>query len=556
MVHREIWEIEVTHPGLNKYRHIRGTDKYVVEQKAYAQKAIWDEIWQKKQNTERKREEKERQIQDKEQKKLIAEQRTQEAQLVLEKLQKILLFGLTVNDKVAWEELKDKSQFNEPEPIKPLLIELPQEPKKSDKEFTQKITLIDKLIPSRKMRKICDSLDRFEDSHKKWHTKLLEVNKNNENIKLKYFLDLENWEKLQKEFYQKQNEYNLLIEQKKNLYYQKDPDSIYEYCDLVLNNSNYPDFFSKEFDIEYNNQNNVLIVDYSLPSPDAIPTIKEVKYIQAKDEFRVFHIPENILNKLYDDVIYQVALRTIHELFQADLINALKSIVFNGWVKSIDKATGNSVNACIITVQVSKEEFTAINLAHVDPKACFKSLKGIGSSKLHSLTPVAPLLQINKDDRRFITSHSVTNEINESCNLAAMDWNEFEHLIRELFEKEFSEKGGEVKVTQASRDGGVDAVAFDPDPIRGGKIVIQAKRYTNIVGVAAVRDLFGTLINEGAMKGILITTSDYGPDAYEFARGKPLTLLNGSNLLYLLEKHGTKAKIDLKEAKKILSENI
>ena len=50
MVHREIWEIEVTHPGLNKYRHIRGTDKYVVEQKAYAQKAIWDEIWQKKQN--------------------------------------------------------------------------------------------------------------------------------------------------------------------------------------------------------------------------------------------------------------------------------------------------------------------------------------------------------------------------------------------------------------------------------------------------------------------------------------------------------------------------
>jgi len=25
-------------------------------------------------------------------------------------------------------------------------------------------------------------------------------------------------------------------------------------------------------------------------------------------------------------------------------------------------------------------------------------------------------------------------------------------------------------------------IAFDPDPIRGGKIVIQAKRYTNVVG--------------------------------------------------------------------------
>jgi restriction system protein len=72
--------------------------------------------------------------------------------------------------------------------------------------------------------------------------------------------------------------------------------------------------------------------------------------------------------------------------------------------------------------------------------------------------------------------------------------------------------------------------------------------------VSAVRDLFGTVMNEGATKGILVTTADYGPDAYEFAKGKPITLLNGSNLLHLLEKHGHKATIDLKAAKQILSE--
>jgi restriction system protein len=102
----------------------------------------------------------------------------------------------------------------------------------------------------------------------------------------------------------------------------------------------------------------------------------------------------------------------------------------------------------------------------------------------------------------------------------------------------------------------VDAVAFDPDPIHGGKIVIQAKRYTNTVGVAAVRELYGTLLNEGAMKGILVTTADYGPDAYQFAADKPLVLLNGGNLLSLLEKHGHKAKIDLQEAKQILGEKV
>ena len=98
------------------------------------------------------------------------------------------------------------------------------------------------------------------------------------------------------------------------------------------------------------------------------------------------------------------------------------------------------------------------------------------------------------------------------------------------------------------------AVVFDPDPIRGGKIVIQAKRYTNAVGVSAVRDLYGTLLNEGANKGILVTTSNFGPDAYEFAKGKPITLLDGGNLLHLLGKHGHKARIDLKEAKQLLAE--
>lgn len=153
--------------------------------------------------------------------------------------------------------------------------------------------------------------------------------------------------------------------------------------------------------------------------------------------------------------------------------------------------------------------------------------------------------------QRFVAAREIAGQLSDSANLAAMDWEDFEHLIREIFEREFSVNGGEVKVTQASRDGGVDAVAFDPDPIRGGKIVIQAKRYTNPVGVSAVRDLFGTVMNEGAMKGILVTTSNYGPDAYEFARGKPLTLLDGSNLLHLLERHGHRARIDLAEAKKV-----
>jgi restriction system protein len=205
-------------------------------------------------------------------------------------------------------------------------------------------------------------------------------------------------------------------------------------------------------------------------------------------------------------------------------------------------------------MQVTKAEFAQLNLSNVEPKACFRKLKGVSASKLISLSPVKPILRLNKEDKRFVPSYEVAAELSDSVNLAAMDWLDFENLIREIFDKEFSQNGGEVRITQASRDGGVDAIAFDPDPIRGGKIVIQAKRYTNPVGVSAVRDLFGTVHNEGATKGILVTTSDYGPDAYEFAKGKPLTLLSGSELLHLLQKHGHRAKINLAEAKRLLAE--
>jgi restriction system protein len=160
------------------------------------------------------------------------------------------------------------------------------------------------------------------------------------------------------------------------------------------------------------------------------------------------------------------------------------------------------------------------------------------------LVPVQPLVRFKKQDSRFIEARNVLEHV-QSSNLATMPWQDFEHLIRELFQRMWKSEGTEVKITQASRDRGVDAVVFDPDPLRGGKYVIQAKRYTHTVDVSAVRDLYGTILNEGANRGILVTTSNYGRDAHEFAKDKPITLLNGANLLHLLNEHGFQARIDL-----------
>ena len=396
--------------------------------------------------------------------------------------------------------------------------------------------------------------DLFSSDHNDWVNMADSVKAENDLRYTKKNAEAERWNREADEYRRKLAKKNGTIDKRRASYEARQPGGVEDYCEMVLANSDYPDNFPQDFDLEYSPGTKILIVEYALPAPEHLPQLKEVKYVKSKDAFTEVFLSENDLNSLYDDTLYQICLRSLRELFKADVVKALDAISFNGWVKSIDKATGKEANACVLSILVKKEEFRARNLENVDPKTCFKNLKGVGSSQLHSLTPIAPVLAISREDKRFIAPREVVNKLNEGVNLAAMDWEDFEHLIRELFEQEFKQAGGEVKITQASRDHGVDAIAFDPDVIRGGKTVIQAKRYTNTVGVSAVRDLYGTVLNEGASKGILVTTSDYGPDSYEFARGKPLVLLNGANLLNLMEKHGHKAKIDLREAKTILGE--
>jgi len=420
--------------------------------------------------------------------------------------------------------------------------------------------VLDKLMASRRERMAADAQLRFRGAHEEWEHIVQSVASTNAAAQRKYEQAVlavtqaygeavTAWEQRRARFLEEQRQRNATLDAQRDRYLASDPEAVTEYCDLVLSRSEYPTYFPQEWQLDYNPDTRILVADYNLPAPDAIPTLREVRYVQSRNALTEQHLSPSESAKLYDEVLYQVALRTIHELFEADTVGALDAVVFNGWVRSVDRATGNETNACVLSVQARKEEFCSINLHLVDPRACFKALKGVGSSKLHSLAAVAPVMQVRREDGRFVSAREVASTLGDSVNLAAIDWEDFEHLIRELFEMEFSSSGGEVRVTQASRDGGVDAVAFDPDPIRGGKIVIQAKRYTNTVGVAAVRDLYGTVMNEGATKGILVTTSDFGPDAYSFAAGKPLVLLNGANLLHLLEKHGHRARIDLQEAR-------
>lgn len=100
---------------------------------------------------------------------------------------------------------------------------------------------------------------------------------------------------------------------------------------------------------------------------------------------------------------------------------------------------------------------------------------------------------------------------------------EFETFVADLFRR----KGYGVKVSGQRGDKGVDLRLRQAN---GKTAVVQCKRYQRAVGPEVVRELYGTLIHEKAAHGFLVTTAVISPAAREWARLKPITLIDGQML--------------------------
>jgi restriction system protein len=340
-------------------------------------------------------------------------------------------------------------------------------------------------------------------------------------------------------FEAKKQQRNSEVDEFEAAYRSGDADSIVAYCSMVLERSAYPEGFPSTRSVAYVKDSRQLVVECELPGIASIPGVEEHKYSKTKDEITAKARKEADVKRLYQDLIASIALRTIHEVFESDQANNIDVCCFNGFVSTVDLATGHDIQPHLISVRTTKERFAPIDLARVDKGVCLKNLGAQVSRHPTEAQPVRPIIEFDMADARFVDQNDMVSSLDSSANLMELNPHQFEHLVANLF----GQMGLESKLTRSSRDGGVDCVAYDPRPVLGGKVVIQAKRYRHTVGVAAVRDLYGTMMNEGANKGILVATSGYGPDAFDFAKDKPIELIDGGGLLFLLQEVGVAARI-------------
>lgn len=278
-------------------------------------------------------------------------------------------------------------------------------------------------------------------------------------------------------------------------YRNKDPDAVVAYNEMVLTRSEYPDEgFPQRFRIAYNPDSAELVIEYELPEISVVPHVQEYRYVRTKDTIEQKARKSAEIRKIYQDLVASIVLRTIHEVTEADQAECITIVTFTGVLDTVDPATGHEIRVPLVSVRACKADFMEIRLDRVDMAICLKNLGAQVSARPDELQAIKPIIEFDMVDKRFVSQGDALAGLESRPNLLELSPTDFEILVANLFSK----MGLDTKLTRASRDGGVDAIAFDTRPVLGGKVVIQAKRYRDTVGVSAVRDLYGTMINEGA----------------------------------------------------------
>jgi len=298
----------------------------------------------------------------------------------IQTLNDILIDTLVIDHRFDWRLLGN--EFLVPEPQFAFVDELPPRPQVV--QFLCRFPGLEELLPSVRMRRL------------NWENAVERNEENRALAKARHNKAVEEWRRLRQTAEQ---ERNLQADTKNRLYLAKDPATLIQYWTNVLARSKYPDKFPRSGTFDYVAGDQQLTVTYQLPAITCLPQVGQVRYIEGRNASEEVAASEVWLKHAYGDLLIKIALRTLYELFQSDTAGALTSIVLNGSIRSMDRSIGQEVNLVVLSIEASKTEFSAINLAQVDPQACFSRLRGVLAEDLINPTQVVSVVSGSSNPR-------------------------------------------------------------------------------------------------------------------------------------------------------------
>jgi hypothetical protein len=459
------WRIEVCHDGLGKRRVITGNDKFAVAQKADEQHSAWENEWSALTQT-RDAQTAIRELQtvlkdglaqdhsirwgDFKQpfpeppprlppvSKLPPEPQPFDPEFTLPIPPKpdAELAEKIIDDVVADLKVHPKRQTPARPAVLPISLELALRRRRSSVPATLR-GRVEQAAADRFARAMADweaqvdallsensaerfRAERFRRARTEWEEKKRQIEQARELVTTHHALRMAAWKEQKARFLADQKNQNQAIDQWRAGCIAGEPQTMEKLIETVLSRSQYPTCCPKENRVHFIRETGAIVIDFRLPGVSDLPTLKGVRYVAARNAFEGIPPRPSEIASLYDDLVHQICLRAVHEVYRADANKNIRAVVFNGWVEFTDPATGKAARSCITSMQAEREAFLAVNLALVEPRACFKGFKGVGSSKLHTMVAIPPLMRINREDARFVEGIEIADHLREGTNLAAI----------------------------------------------------------------------------------------------------------------------------------------
>jgi len=295
-----------------------------------------------------------------------------------------------------------------------------------------------------------------------------------------------------------------------------DADAIATYVAMTLERSLYPEGFPRRFDIGYEPETGLLVVDLLLPPIDVVPRETDFQYVQSVNKIEA--VPARQIDRkfFYQTVVGAAALRALHEIATVARALPVQAIGLNGFAPPgrDDPPAGPP---CLISVVTSPARLAELDLGRLDWRAALRSLGASVSRRTDEDPAVEPVVLRPRRPAR------------EGIDIAALD----EEGLGALLDR-IADALGLQAPKPAAADGETWRLAFDDHPLIGGRVLLGLRRGSARTGADAVSAFLSAMTASGAAKGILAIEGEFSLDALELALPKPVELIDGYGLRLIL----------------------
>ena len=164
-------------------------------------------------------------------------------------------------------------------------------------------------------------------------------------------------------------------------------EAVEDYFSIVFACSTYPKTFGVVYEFEFEPSNAEFSLDVSIPPPSEMERVKAYRYVKKNDEITFTELSQKARKDRYSSAVHQVALRSIHEVFEADRRGLIKTVSLEVGTDTADPSTGKKGFIPFAAVAAERDSFLELDLSAVVPQNVLEHLGASLSKNPYGLVP-------------------------------------------------------------------------------------------------------------------------------------------------------------------------